>query len=69
MFYPGFMDLFIPMPFQLPKEHTAQYCCLLGAVNLFVPHAFDCLRVKSVECGYTNGDPCINANGGSLPSL
>ena len=40
MFYPGFMDLFIPMPFQLPEEHTAQYCCLLGAVNMFVPRAW-----------------------------
>ena len=58
-----FMD--IPMPFQLPKEQTAQYCCRLGAVSLFVPHAFavqqDCRRFKSVEC-----DLCINANGGSL---
>ena len=45
----------------------------LGAVNLFVPHAFtvqpDCRWVKSVECGDTNGDLCINANGGSLPYL
>ena len=34
--YPGFMDLFITMPFQLPEEHTDQ----LGAVDLFVSHVF-----------------------------
>ena len=58
MFYPGF----IQMPFQPPGEYTAQYCNMLGAVNLFVPHVFavqtDCRRAKSVERGYTNGDLC-----------
>ena len=67
MFYPGFMDLFILMPCQLPEEHTARYCSLLGAVNLFVPHAFavqpDCRLVKSVECGDTNGDLVITPMG------
>ena len=74
-FYPGFMDImFIPKPFQLPEEYTAQCCCLLGAVNLFVTHAFavqpDCRHVKSVERGNTNGDLLSTpVNGGSLPSL
>ena len=52
MFYPSFMDQFIPMLFKLPNEHTAQYCSLLGAVNLLFPHAFavkpDYRRVKSL---------------------
>ena len=58
MLFPGFTDLFIPMPFHLSDEYTVQCYSLLGAVNLFVPRAFavqtDCRRVKSVECGYTD---------------
>ena len=47
-FYPGFMDMFIPMPLQLSEEHIAQYCCLLGAVNLFIPHAFAANQIAEV---------------------
>ena len=38
-FYPGYYGLVHFNAFQLPGEHTAQYCCLLGAVDLFVPRA------------------------------
>ena len=54
------MDPFIPMPFQLHEEHTAQYCSLLGTLNFFIPHEFavkpDYRHVKSVECGDITGD-------------
>ena len=31
---PWFMELFIPMPFQLPGEYTTQYCCLLTQMHM-----------------------------------